>query len=84
MQVYIVLENNIVHNSAYGSFSLAIEAITEKHTEEIEEERRWQIEEDFPIESFIDVPENKETGVTQLFIEHCKINIMIHRLNVVV
>jgi len=77
--VYIVIENGDPYAIAYTSFAAASAAVYEKHKDEIE----WQLREakGNPICSDINVPENKITGKTYLYVEK-GIHIYIYKLPV--
>ena len=77
--VYVVVENGQPYKVAYASFESAAAAVKEKHKEEVEA----QLLElgGGPICSDIDVPEDKVTGKTYLYVEK-EIHIYIHKLPV--
>lgn len=79
--VYVVIENGEPYQQAYASFASAIAAANEKHEESI----RNQLQEanGEPICSDLNVPENKITGKTYLYVEK-GINIYIHKLPVLI
>lgn len=76
--VYVVVENGEPYKVAYASFDSAA-AVKEKHREELEA----QLLEagGGPICTELDVPENKVTGKTYLYVEK-EIHIYIHKLPV--
>ena len=75
--VYIVVENGEPYKVAYATFESASAAVKEKHKEEVEA----QLLEagGGPICTDLDVPENKVTGKTYLYVEK-EIHIYIHKL----
>jgi hypothetical protein len=81
---YVVIENGESYPVAYTTYEAAVYAVKEKHHEIIE----WQIKEVQYLDMIeniladINVPENKETNKTQLYIEK-GINIIIHKLVIV-
>jgi len=85
--VYVVLDMGELYPVAFITYAAAIAAVKEMRREVIEEYRQ-NLEEanDDPTiaESGIDVPENRATGKTYLFIEMGKINIEISRLPIAV
>ena len=77
--IYIVIENGEPYLFAYTSFHSASQAVKEKYNHIIED----QINEcGGPICSEIDVPENKLTNITYLYVEK-GINIHIYKLPVI-
>lgn len=75
--VYIVIDNGDPYPTAYTSFASAAAEVKEVHKEAIEEQ---MLEADGEgICSDIDVPEDKLTGTTYLYVEK-GINIYIYKL----
>ena len=75
--VYIVVENGKPYVIAYTTFESAASAAKKKHKETIEEQMR---EADGGLVcSDLDIPENKITGITYLYVEK-GIHIYIHKL----
>ena len=77
--VYVVVENGQPYKVAYASFESAAAAVKEKHKEEVEAQMLELG--GGPICSDIDVPEDKVTGKTYLYVEK-EIHIYIHKLPV--
>jgi len=77
--VYVVVENGQPYKVAYASFASAAAAAKEKHKEELESQLRELGS--GPICTDLDVPENKLTGKTYLYVEK-EIHIYIHKLPV--
>ena len=77
--VYIVVENGEPYKVAYATFESATAAVKEKHKEEVEAQLREA--DGGPICTDLDVPENKVTGKTYLYVEK-EIHIYIHKLPV--
>lgn len=77
--VYVVVENGEPYKVAYASFDSAAAAVKERHREELEA----QLLEagGGPICTELDVPENKVTCKTYLYVEK-EIHIYIHKLPV--
>ena len=75
--VYIVVENGVPYPVAYASFESAVAVAKEKHKEALEEEIRQA--DGGSMCSDLDVPENKLTGHTYLYVEK-EIHIRIYRL----
>jgi hypothetical protein len=75
--VYVVVENGVPYPLAYPSFESAVAVVKEKHKETLEEQMREA--EGGSICSDVDVPENKLTGHTYLYVEK-EIHIRIYRL----
>jgi hypothetical protein len=73
--VYVVIENGEPYKHVYTSFDSAAAAVKEKHAEEIAE----QISNGYLNSSEIDVPEDKLSGKTYLYIEK-GIHIYIYKL----
>jgi phosphoenolpyruvate carboxylase len=79
---YVVIENGECYSKAYKTYEAAVKAVKEKNIELIEE----QIKELLYLEDIermlaeINVREDKEKGITHLYIEK-GINIFIHRLS---
>ena len=77
--VYVVVENGVPYKVAYATFESAAAAAKEKHKEELESQLRELGS--GPICTDMDVPENKLTGKTYLYVEK-EIHIYIHKLPV--
>ena len=77
--VYIVVENGEPYKVAYATFESAVAAVKEKHKEEVEAQLREA--DGGPICTDLDVPENKVTGKTYLYVEK-EIHIYIYKLPV--
>jgi len=75
--VYVVVENGVPYPVAYASFESAVAVVKEKHKETLEEQMREA--DGGSICSDVDVPENKLTGHTYLYVEK-EIHIRIYRL----
>ena len=78
--VYIVIENGEPYPNAYGSFVSACAAANEKHKETIQAQLK-EANGEYDICSEMDVPENKITGETYLYVEK-GIHIHIYKLPV--
>jgi hypothetical protein len=77
--IYIVIENGEPYLFAYTNFHSASQAVKEKYNDTIED----QIKEcGDDICSEIDLPENKLTNITHLYVEK-GINIQIYKLPVI-
>ena len=77
--MYIVIENGEPYLFAYTNFHSASQAVKEKYNDTIED----QIKEcGDDICSEIDVPENKLTNITHLYVEK-GINIQIYKIPVI-
>jgi len=77
--VYVIVENGQPYKVAYASFASAAAAVKEKHKYEVEAQL---LEADGgPICSDIDVPEDKVTGKTYMYVEK-EIHIYIYKLPV--
>jgi len=79
--VYIIVENGEAYPNAYNTYKSAIQRVKEKHKNYLEEQIKELYHLDM-IESIladINVPENIETNITQLYIEK-GINIEIYKL----
>jgi len=79
--IYIVVENGKPYPVSFKNYKSAVKAVKEKHKEYLEEQIKELHELDM-IESAladINVPENTEKNMTQLYIEK-GINIEIHKL----
>ena len=72
--VYVVIENGEPYENIYTTFNSAGAAVKEKHAE--------QISNNYPNCSEIDVPEDKLTGKTYLYVEK-GIHIYIYKLPIV-
>ena len=77
--VYVVVENGEPYKVAYASFESAAAVVKEKHKEEIDAQLREA--DGTPMCSDLDVPEDKLTGKTYLYVEK-GIHIYIHKLPV--
>jgi hypothetical protein len=79
--IYIVVENGDAYPDAYRSYASAVNAVKTKHKETLEDQIR-EVQCLDSIESIlsdINVPENIEKGLTNLYIEK-GINILIYKL----
>lgn len=76
--VYIVIENGEPYPNAYDSFALASAAVEAKHQETIDMQLR-EADGEYDICSELDVPENKVTGKTFLYVEK-GIHITIYKM----
>jgi len=72
--VYVVLENGVPHSVVYQTFESAVAVVQAKYKEIVDEELREAIGM-WHICSNINVPENKITGKTELYVEK---DIFIH------
>lgn len=81
--VYVVKDNNELYPVAYTTYAAAVEAVREKHAEDIEEFTKMLEDEGLPSESEIDVPEDTEKNKTFIFFEMSKSRIEISRLLIV-
>jgi hypothetical protein len=82
MYVYTVIENGEAYPFAYPSYELAVQAVKRAHQEELATEELAVDEfEDFGSVTMVNVPEDVETGRTELYIEK-EIYIAICRLTV--
>ena len=82
--VYVVIENGESYPVVYTTYKTAVCAVKDKHRELIESQIK-EVQYLDMIESIladINVPENKETNMTRLYIEK-GINIIIHKLIIV-
>jgi len=79
--VYIIVESGEAYDSAYTTFSAAVQAVKERHKETLDYENEVFEEEGFTMGTEIDIPE-AANGTTKLFIESIKLNITISRLPV--
>jgi hypothetical protein len=77
--VYVVVENGKPYKVAYASFASAAAAVKEKHKYEVEAQMLELG--GGPICSDIDVPEDKVTGKTYMYVEK-EIHIYIYKLPV--
>ena len=77
--MYVIIENGEPYNIIYQTFESAVAVVKAKHKETIDEEIKEA--EGYPICSDLDVPENKVTGKTALYVEK-GINIIIYKLQV--
>jgi hypothetical protein len=75
--IYIVVENGQPYNIAFTTFDSAAAAVKEKHKDEYMEQLREANGGSICTE--LDVPENKLTGKTYLYVEK-EIHIYIHKL----
>ena len=77
MYVYTVIENGEAYPFAYPSYELAVQAVKRAHQEELAADEL----EEFGSVTMVNVPEDVETGRTELYIEK-EIYIAICRLTV--
>ena len=81
--IYIIVENGEPYLKTFKNYKLAVEAVKEKHREYLQEQIKELYHLDM-IESVladINVPENTETNITNLYIEK-GINIRIIKLSI--
>jgi len=76
---YVVVENGEPYKVAYATFESAAAAVKERHKDK--EETQLLEAGGGPICTDLDVPENKVTGKTYLYVEK-EIHIYIHKLPV--
>jgi hypothetical protein len=81
MYVYTVIENGEAYPFAYPSYELAVQAVKRAHQEELAIEELEAIEMGAFSVNMVNVPEDVETGRTELYIEK-EIYIAICRLTV--
>jgi hypothetical protein len=81
MYVYTVIENGEAYPFAYPSYELAVQAVKRAHQEELATEELEAIEMGAFSVNMVNVPEDMETGRTELYIEK-GIYIAICRLTV--
>lgn len=81
---YVVIENGDSYPVAYTSYEAAVCAVKEKHCEYLCDwiKQMDRLEDIEGVLADINVPENKETNKTYLYIEK-GIHIMIHKLIIV-
>jgi hypothetical protein len=79
MYVYTVIENGEAYPFAYPSYELAVQAVKRAHQEELATEELEAIEMGAFSVNMVNVPEDVETGRTELYIEK-EIYIAICRL----
>lgn len=77
MNVYVIIENGEPYNVVYETFDSAVAVVKAKHKETIDEQIREVGE--YYICSELDVPEDKITGKTYLYVEK-GIHIYIYKL----
>ena len=77
--VYVIIENGDPYNVVYQTFESAVAVVKAKHKETIDEQLKEA--EGYPICSDLDVPEDKITGKTYLYVEK-GIHIYIYKLPV--
>ncbi len=77
MYVYTVIENGEAYPFAYPSYELAVQAVKRAHQDELAADEF----EEFGSVNMVNVPEDVETGRTELYIEK-EIFIAICRLTV--
>jgi hypothetical protein len=77
---YVIIENGEPYPIAYGSFESAVAVVKAKHKETVDEQLR-EANGVYDICSDLDVPENKVTGKTYLYVEK-GIHIYIYKLPV--
>lgn len=78
--VYVIIENGVPYNMVYQSFEWAVAVVKAKHKETIDEQLREA--DGYPICSDLDIPENKITGKTELYVEKA-IFITIYKLPII-
>jgi hypothetical protein len=79
--VYVVLENGDLYPTLYYSYEAAREAVLDKYTETLDDERSECAEWGGTMASQVDVEENRETGTNTLYVEK-EIYITIQRYTV--
>jgi hypothetical protein len=77
--VYVIIENGDPYNVVYQTFESAVAVVKAKHKETIDEQLREA--KGYPICSDLNVPEDKVTGNTYLYVEK-GIHIRIYKLPV--
>lgn len=75
--VYVIIENGEPYNMVYQTFEYAVAVVKAKHKETIDEQLKEA--HGYPICSDLDIPENKVTGKTELYVEK-GINIIIYKM----
>ena len=78
--VYAVIENGEAYPIAFPSYEMAVQAVKEKYKEVIEQDELDAMEMETFSVNMVDVPEDMETGRTELYIEK-EIFIAICRLS---
>ena len=78
--IYVIIENGEPYNVAYQTFDSAVAVVKAKHKETVDEQLR-EANGVYDICSELDVPENKVTGKTYLYVEK-GIHIYIYKLPV--
>ena len=68
MNVYVIIENGDPYSLVYQTFESAVAVVKAKHKETIDEQLR-EANGEYDICSELDVPENKITGKTELYVE---------------
>lgn len=77
--VYVIIENGDPYNVVYQTFESAVAVVKAKHKDTIDEQLREA--DGYPICSDLNVPEDKVTGNTYLYVEK-GIHIRIYKLPV--
>jgi hypothetical protein len=82
--VYIIVENGEAYPNAYAKYASAVAAVKTKHKTYLEEQIKElaYLEDIESVLKDINVPENTETGISQLYIEK-GINISIQKVPIV-
>ena len=80
--VYIIVQDGIPYTSSYTTYEAAVAAVKEKNKETLEYEKALAEEMGEPLDSDIDIPENTESPITNLFLCTVKITIMICKVPV--
>ena len=78
--IYVIIENGEPYNVVYQTFDSAVAVVKAKHKETVDEQLR-EANSVYDICSELDVPENKVTGKTYLYVEK-GIHIYIYKLPV--
>jgi hypothetical protein len=80
--VYIIVQGGLPYTSSYTTYEAAVAAVKEKNKETLEYEKALAEEMGEPLDSDIDIPENTESPVTNLFLCTEKTTILICKLPV--
>jgi len=80
--VYVVNDNQEMYPVTYNTYAAAVEAVRQKHAADIEEYEKMLQEDDLPIESEVDVPEDREKNKTTIFFDMTKTLVEISRLHI--
>jgi len=80
--VYIIVQGGQPYLSSYTTYEAAVTAVKEKNKETLQYEKALAEEMGEPLDSDIDIPENTESPVTNLFLCTVKTIIMICKVPV--